>query len=79
MAFDQHLITKSWNRRIKALRLGFFPPKSVQWLPCWSDSCRRLPIWSQPQQFRAFLKRERVIRRFMYGQASADAGALLTR
>ena len=79
VVFDKSLISQAWNRRIKALRLGFAPPKSVAWLPCWCPRYRRLPKWSQPQECLAFLKRERSIRTFVHGEASADPDGEFTR
>jgi hypothetical protein len=79
VVFDKHLISRAWNRRIKALRLGFAPPKAVAWLPCWCATHRRLPKWSQPQECLTFLKRERSIRTFLHGEASADPDGDLTR
>ena len=79
VVFDKYLISQAWNRRIKALLLGFSPPKSVDWLPCWCTRYRRLPKWSVPQDCLAFLKRERSIRTFVHGEASADPDAEFTR
>jgi hypothetical protein len=79
VVFDKYLISQAFNRRIKAVRLGFCPPKSVAWLPSWGTRRRRLPRWSQPQECLAFLKRERSIRTFLHGEASADPDAHLTR
>jgi hypothetical protein len=73
VVFDKYLISQAWNRRIKALRLGFSPPKSVDWLPCWCTRYRRLPKWSVPQDCLAFLKRERSIRTFVHGRTSSSS------
>jgi hypothetical protein len=76
LAFDKHLVSKAWHRRIKAIRLGFVPVKFVAWLP---SSATSLYTISARHHLTSVLRCERSIRKFVLREISADPSSLFIR